>query len=143
MECIFSANMSFIINHTTIAYITMYIFSIITYTAKPTFVTVEIISFYAIIKKIACFAKIFGEFNTTICALIANILLMITFGAYYFFHFKAVDFMGFIFIMTKAACVNFVTAGRYKFAITNIVLTAVHFYLLGLQYIFFSFFFQK
>jgi hypothetical protein len=71
-----------------------------------------VISFFqAIIKKIALFAKIFGEFNTTICALITYFLLMITFGAYYFFHFKAVDFMGFIFIMTKATCINFATAG--------------------------------
>jgi hypothetical protein len=99
--------------------------------------------FHSIIKKIACFAKIFGEFNTTICALIAYCLLMIAFGAYYFFHFKAVDFMGFIFIMTKATCVNFATARGYKFTITNIVLTVVHFYLFGLQYIFYSIFFLE
>jgi hypothetical protein len=134
--------MTFIINYTTIANITMHKFSVFTYTANPTFVTVEIISFHAIIKKIALFAEILGEFNSTIGALIANILLVITFGAYYFLHFKAVDLMGFIFIMTKATCVNFATAGRYKFAITNIVLTMVHFYLLGLQYIFYSFFFS-
>jgi hypothetical protein len=71
-----------------------------------------VVSFFrAIIKKIACFTEIFGELNSTICALIANILLVITFGAYYFLHFKAVNFMGFIFIMTKAACINFTTAG--------------------------------
>jgi hypothetical protein len=111
MECIFSANMTIIVNYATIAYITMYIFSVITDSTNSTFITVVVSSFYAIIKKIACFAKIFGELNTTICALIANILLMITFGAYYLLHFKTVDFMGFIFIMTKATCVNFATAG--------------------------------
>jgi hypothetical protein len=126
MECIFPASMTFIIYYTTIAYITMYIFSVITYSANTAFVTVEIISFHAIIKKIALFAEILGEFNSTICALIANILLMITFGAYNFFYFKAVNFMGFIFIMTKAACINFATARGYKFAITNIVFAAVH-----------------
>jgi hypothetical protein len=141
MECIFSANMFFLINYTTIAYIAMYIFSVITDTTNPAFITVEIVSFHAIIKKIALFAEILGEFNTTICALITNILLMIAFGAYNFLHFEAVDFMGFIFIMTKAACINFATARGYKFAITNIVFAAVHFCLLGLQYIFYSIFF--
>jgi len=144
MECIFPASMTFLINYTTIAYITMYIFTVITDSTNPAFITVKIISFHAIIKKIALFAEIFGEFNSTICALIANILLMIAFGAYYFLHFEAVDFMGFIFIMTKAACINFATARGYKFAITNIVLAAVHFCVLGLQYIFYSiFFFEK
>jgi hypothetical protein len=96
--------------------------------------------FYAIIKKIAFFTEILGKLNSTIGALIAYCLLMITFGAYNLLHFKAVNFMGFIFIMTKAACVNFATARGYKFAITNIVLAAVHFSLLGLQYIFYSIF---
>jgi hypothetical protein len=105
----------------------MYKITVFTNTANPTFVTMVISFFHAIIEKIALFAKIFGEFNTTIGALIAYFLLMTAFGAYYFFNVKAVNFMGFIFIMTKATCVNFATAGRYKFAITNIVLTVVHF----------------
>ena len=99
----------------------MHNFSIISYTANSTFVTVVIFFFYSIIKKIAFFAEILSKFNTTICALITNILLMITFGAYYLLYFKAVNFMGFIFIMTKATFVNFATAWRYKIAITNIL----------------------
>jgi hypothetical protein len=87
---------------------------------------VIIISFNSVIKKITCFTEIFCEFNTAIGALIGNILLMITVGAYNFFHFKAVDFMRFIFIMTKATCVNFAAARGYKFAITNIVFTVFH-----------------
>jgi hypothetical protein len=70
----------------------------------------EIVSFSSVIKKIAFFTEILGKFNTTICALIAYFLLMITFGTYYFFYIKAVDFMGFIFIMTKATGINFATA---------------------------------
>jgi hypothetical protein len=93
MKCILSASMTFLINYTTIAYITMNIFTVITDSTNPAFITVEIVSFHAIIEKIALFAEILSEFNSTICALIANILLMIAFGAYYFLHFEAVDFM--------------------------------------------------
>jgi hypothetical protein len=127
MECIFSANMTFIIYYTAITYITMHKFSVITNATYSTFVTVVISSFHSIIKKIACFAEILCKLNTAIGALIAYCLLVIAFGAYYLLHFEAVYFMGFIFIMTKATCVNFSTARRYKFTITNIMLTAVHF----------------
>jgi hypothetical protein len=104
----------------------MNIFSVITYPTNPAFVAMEIISFNSIIKKITRFTEIFCKFNTAIGALIAYSLLMITFRAYYFFYIKAVDFMGFIFIMTKATGINFITARGYKFAITNIVFTVFH-----------------
>jgi hypothetical protein len=87
----------------------------------------EIISFSSVIEKITFFAEIFCEFNSAVDTLIAYFLLMIAFRTYNFFYFKSVYFMGFIFIMTKTAGVNFATTGGYKFAVPEIMFAVFHF----------------
>ena len=108
----------------------MYIFSVITNTTNPAFITMEIISFSSVIEKITRFAEIFCEFNSAVDTLIAYFLLMITFRTYNLFYFKPINFMGFIFIMTKAAGINFATTGGYKFAVPEIMFAVFHFWFL-------------
>jgi hypothetical protein len=86
----------------------------------------EIISFSSVIEKITRFAEIFCEFNSAVDTLIGNALLMIAFRTYNLFYFKSVYFMGFIFIMTKATCVNFSTTGGYKFTVPEIMFAVFH-----------------